>query len=254
MDVAENGIGHAPGEERDPCPLGANCGKKIGQRGAIGLKTGEQTVHPLEPDRQQLRQAQLIGQPIQPQRLRDAGRPEGEPHPFGKRKQPVKNGAVEEVGVAGLATGGIGPSLVGPKRLDEAPVLDARWAGGFATAAVETEVERAFDFGRQVEPTIDNRAHQIDAATGAVVFVARFEIGRAERRTQPTVDTVEKLFVVDVTPGTRWRRVWGGGRSSHIFYREARLVWAEVLRERGRDRPRLVGGIRPIGRRGIGRG
>ena len=53
----------------------------------------------------------------------------------------------------------------------------------------------------QLQPAVADRPHQIDAAAGAVVLVARFDVRRARGRAQAAVDAVEKQLVVDRRAG-----------------------------------------------------
>ncbi len=47
------------------------------------------------------------------------------------------------------------------------------------------------------QASIGDGPHQVNAAAGAVVFVAEFEIGGAGGGAQAAVDAVEEEFVVD---------------------------------------------------------
>ena len=104
---------------------------------------------------------------------------------------------MEPVAIFGVARFRGGVSLAGAKRLDQAAVLHARGAGRLATAAIEAQVEMLGDFARQFEPSVDNRAHQVNPPAGTVVFVSRLEIRRAGGRAQATVHAIEKELVRD---------------------------------------------------------
>ena len=81
------------------------------------------------------------------------------------------------------------------KRLNKSAVLNSTRAGCFATATVETQIEMMADLFRQIQSTVDNGSHQINAASRTVVFVAGFDIGGTGSRTKSTVHAVQKPIV-----------------------------------------------------------
>ncbi len=148
-------------------------------------------------------QPERLRETIQAQQLCDPRGQERHPHASGAREQAVEDRAVEPVGVFRPPLGGIGVALCRPEWFDQSPVLHARRTGGLATAAIQAQVERPLDRGREFQATIHDRPHQIDTTSRTEVFVARLQIRRTERRTQTAMNAVEELLVVDVRPRTR---------------------------------------------------
>src|SRR5207249_5138567 len=99
----------------------------------------------------------------------------------------------------------------------------------FASPAIQAQVQMAPYLGVQIQPSIGDGAHQIDAAPRAVRFVAQLEVGRASRRAQPAMDTIEKQLVINPHVVRRFggrygQRFWSWrSRGSHSF----RLAIAE---------------------------
>ncbi len=79
-----------------------------------------------------------------------------------------------------------------------------------AISDFEAEFQMATDFGRELQPTVGDGPHEVDAAAGAVVFVAEFDVGRASGGAEAAVDAVEEEFVVDASAG-----VGGGARGEN---------------------------------------
>jgi hypothetical protein len=104
----------------------------------------------------------------------------------------------------------LGPSLsaahADAERFDQPAVLHARRACCLATAAIEAQVEVPFDGRPQFEAAIRHGSHQIDAAPWAIVLVPCFEVRRAGRRAQATMDAVEKTAVIDIRADAFARR------------------------------------------------
>ena len=82
--------------------------------------------------------------------------------------------------------------------LDDLAVLHARRAGGFACAAVETEVQVMADLLAQTEAAVGDGAHQVDASARAVVLIRGFDIRRAARGAEAAVNAVLKEAVLDL--------------------------------------------------------
>ena len=92
-----------------------------------------------------------------------------------------------------------------PKRLDQSAVLNSRWAGGFATAAIETKIEVTLHVLGQLDPPVGDRPHQIDPSARAVIFIPGFEIRGTRCGAKPTMDAIEKSLVVDPASDARKR-------------------------------------------------
>ena len=104
------------------------------------------------------------------------------------------------------------------ERFDELSVLHAGGASGFARAAIEAEFQVAANSIVEFELAIGDAAHEIDAAAGALVLVARFHVGWAGGRAEAAVDAVEQQLVVECSAGIRV----GGLRHGFVFTTEAR--------------------------------
>jgi hypothetical protein len=83
-------------------------------------------------------------------------------------------------------------------------VFHATGAGGFARPAAEAEINMPHRGVAQRKASVLHGAHEIDAAAGRVVFVARFQIGWARRQAQPAMDAGERLVVVEEMFGLTW--------------------------------------------------
>ena len=79
----------------------------------------------------------------------------------------------------------------------QSAVLDTAGAGGFAAAAVEAGIEVTLDSGSQLQSSIDDSSHEVDATAWAVVFIAGFDICGAGSGTESAVDAVEKAVIGD---------------------------------------------------------
>jgi len=83
------------------------------------------------------------------------------------------------------------------ERLDQPAILHAGGARRFARAAIETQLQMPAHFRTQLQSTIGDSPHQVNATTWAIVFVAQLDIRRASGGTQPTMYTIEKSLVFD---------------------------------------------------------
>ena len=99
---------------------------------------------------------------------------------------------------------------VNAERFDQPTVLHSRGTGGLTASAVQTEVQMPCDRLSQLQPTVDDGSHQVNAAAGTIVFVAGLQIGGACRRAQPAVNAVEEEIVVDIP--ARYGRVGAARR------------------------------------------
>ena len=63
------------------------------------------------------------------------------------------------------------------KRLDQSPILDTGRTRGFATTAVEAQVEMAFHGVGQFQTSIRDGTHQVNPTAWTVIFITRFQIG-----------------------------------------------------------------------------
>src|SRR5205085_10247617 len=95
------------------------------------------------------------------------------------------------------------------KGLDQLAVLHAGRTGCLTGTTVKAQLQVAADFMRQLEPSVGDAAHQIDAAAGRIVFVARFDISWAGRRAQPPMAAVEKQLKGASVAGLRAARNFG---------------------------------------------
>jgi hypothetical protein len=73
-----------------------------------------------------------------------------------------------------------------PADLDQAPVLDARWARGLAVAAGQAAIEVVLRGARR-RRALEHLLHQVDAAARAVELVAEELVGRARGRAEAAV-------------------------------------------------------------------
>ena len=105
-------------------------------------------------------------------------------------KHPVHDKAVEPAFGSIVAATGFGFLHVDAERFDQAAVLDTGGTGSLAAAAIEAQVQVPLDCIRHFQPTVGHRSHQIDAAAGAVIFVACFQIRWAGRRAESAVDAI----------------------------------------------------------------
>ena len=144
--------------------------------------------------------------------LREPGRRERQPSPRPRRENVQQHPALKRVErLHRPARLQLGHVLA--ERLDELAVLHAGRAGRLTRPAIQAEVEVALDRVVELELAVDDVAHQVDAAAGAVGLVAVLDVRRARGGTEPAVDAVENQFVVDVRAvvgqdgegGLRWR-------------------------------------------------
>src|SRR5438270_2856384 len=80
--------------------------------------------------------------------------------------------------------------------LEQFAVRHAAGANRFAGAATKTEINMPHSGVAQRQPTVLNRAHEVNAAARRIVFVAGLQISRAGRQTQSAMDARERLVVV----------------------------------------------------------
>jgi hypothetical protein len=80
---------------------------------------------------------------------------------------------------------------------EEPAVLNTAGAGCFAAAAIETGVEVPADGLGERQSAVDDGAHEIDAAAGAVIFIPGFDVCGTGGCAKAAVDAVEKAFVGD---------------------------------------------------------
>src|SRR5205823_11915539 len=66
----------------------------------------------------------------------------------------------------------------------------------FAGAATKTEINMPHSGVAQRQPTVLNRAHEVNASARRIVFVAGLQISRAGRQIQSAMDAGERLVVV----------------------------------------------------------
>src|SRR5947208_11325374 len=71
---------------------------------------------------------------------------------------------------------------------EEVAIFDATGANGFTRAAAKTEVQMAHRRIGQSQLALLNCAHQIDAATRRVVFVAGFQVSGASSQTESAMN------------------------------------------------------------------
>jgi hypothetical protein len=99
---------------------------------------------------------------------------------------------------------------------EESTVLDTAGAGRFAAAAVEAGIEVSADGLGERQSAVYDSAHEIDTATGAVVFISGFDVSGAGSCTESAMDAVEKAFVGDgMTDDRESGRIFGGGGFGH---------------------------------------
>src|SRR5215204_1010790 len=89
--------------------------------------------------------------PIESQFLSDSRRPEGKTHSVGVREERKENPLFKPGGSVFLAALLL---QIRAERFDETSVLHAGWTGGFAGSAIETEVDVAFEFGREGQSSV----------------------------------------------------------------------------------------------------
>ena len=100
----------------------------------------------------------------------------------------------------------LGAAHADAERFDQPPVLNARRAGRFATAAVEAQIEVPFDGRPQIQATVRHGPHQVDAARGTVVLIPCFEVSRTGRGAQAAMNAVEETAIVNVRADAFGRR------------------------------------------------
>ncbi len=76
--------------------------------------------------------------------------------------------------------------------LDQLAILHARWAGRFAAAAIQAQLQMPPHIVRQRQPAVGHAAHQIDSPARAVVFVAGLQIRGTRRSAKPAMDAIQK--------------------------------------------------------------
>ena len=111
---------------------------------------------------------------------------------------------------------------VSKERFDQASVLHAGRAGGFATATVQAQVQMPRHRVAERNPSIRYGPHQVDAAAGTIVLVAGFKVRRAGRGAETAMDAVEELVVIDRASSDRetlGQRVFGGGGHGCVLRR-----------------------------------
>ncbi len=187
VGLGEHGVGHAPQEERDPGPPRADRREDGREPRSRARQRREHRLQPPEGWREELGQANPVGEVDRPEPLEQPGRRQGQLDPAGEGEQVVEDQPLEDPGPVAGRCRGVEGDLEG---LDDLAVLDPRRAGGLAGPAVEAEVEVLPDLGRGANPPISDRPHQVDPAPGAVVLVGRLDIRRAARGAEPAVDAV----------------------------------------------------------------
>src|SRR5437773_11390781 len=75
------------------------------------------------------------------------------------------------------------------------PAGTGRLAGAAAQAQVNVPHRGSADW----QPPVLDGAHEINAPTGGIIFVAGFQIGRAGREAKTTVNAGQRLVVVEET-------------------------------------------------------
>src|SRR5271155_3850214 len=85
--------------------------------------------------------------------------------------------------------------------------MNARRAGGLATAAAEAQIKMARGVVVEHDASFGDRLHQIDSAARRVHLASRHDVGRARLRAKPAMNAVEEQVVVgDISnPTPRWR-------------------------------------------------
>src|ERR1700683_2297118 len=82
--------------------------------------------------------------------------------------------------------------------------MNARRAGGLATAAAEAQIKMARCVVVELDASFGDRLHQIDSAARRVHLASRHDVGRAGLRAEPAMNAVEEQVVVgDVSNRTR---------------------------------------------------
>ena len=208
--LGEHRITDAAEEQGDSGPLRPDRREDV-REPAPGRGEGRQHgLQVAEGGRQELRQPDLLGQAQSPGLLEPAGRGERGLDPAGVGEEVVEDQPLEQAGPVRGRRRSVEGDL---ERLDQFAVLDARRAGGLAGPAVEAEVEVVADLGRDADPAVGHRPHQVDPAPGAVVLVASLDVSGATRGAEAAVDAVLEPAVGDlrsqpcqVDPGR------GGGR------------------------------------------
>ena len=154
--------------------------------------------------------------------------------------------------------------------------MNARGAGGLASAASQARVEMAHDVVVECHPPLRERLHQVDAPARRIHLGARQQVGRARLQAKPAMHAIEQEVVFDHVarrPAQRRRggvavsrhppsnspdeasgvensrRVEGGLEPAHQLERAGwRLVEKIQLRpqrRRGREQPQMaVRGVR----------
>src|SRR5207247_1191178 len=108
---------------------------------------------------------------------------------------------------------------------EEFVIDDAGWAGGFASAAVEAEIEMMADGGGGFDFPIGQAEHGLETPARRIGFVAGFHVGWAGRETEAAVNAGEPALV-----GLRLEMERGGcgpgcrGRV-HLFRLFAKVRW-----------------------------
>src|SRR5947208_9036841 len=84
-----------------------------------------------------------------------------------------------------------------PGVFEQFAVFHATGAGGFARPAAQTEINMPHRGVAQRQAPLLHGAHEVDAAAGRIIFVARFQVGWARRQAQSAMDASEGLLVVE---------------------------------------------------------
>src|SRR5271166_6535925 len=74
--------------------------------------------------------------------------------------------------------------------------MNARRAGGLATAAAEAQIEMARGVVVELDVCLSERLHQIDSAARRVHLASRHDVGRAGLRAEPAMNAVEQQVVI----------------------------------------------------------
>src|SRR5262247_1015697 len=174
---------HAAGEEPGPAPWLAARGQELGQRRPCG-HDGEQRLHRLElAERREQAEATH-------ERLRTRGLVELEP----PEKRGEARGIREDLErparrrMIGLGSAHLLARELGARRLQELAEGHSGWAGRFAAAAAEAEIEMTREGRCEAHPPLRGRAHEVDAAARRVHLLAEHAIGRTLRQTNAAVD------------------------------------------------------------------
>src|SRR5208283_37327 len=82
--------------------------------------------------------------------------------------------------------------------------MNARRAGGLATAASEAQIKMTRDVVVELDASFGDRLHQIDSATRRVHLASRHDVGRARLSAEPAMNAVEEQVIVgDISYRTR---------------------------------------------------